>query len=96
MPGYVVGVLNGINDGPAFEGYQHVAEPTITQYGGKRVFLSSSVEIGDGNWSPMGIIVFEFESVEQARKWYHSPEYQAVVNQRINSTDSAVVLIDGS
>ena len=95
MPGYVMGVLNAINDGPAFDDYQHVAEPTIGQYGGKRVFVSSEVVPGDGAWSPMGIILFEFESAEQAKKWYNSPEYQAVVNQRINSTDSALVLIDG-
>ena len=95
MPEYVLGVLNGVKDGPAFEAYEHVAAPTIAQYGGKRVFLSSSVEAGDGGWSSMGIILFEFDSVEQAKKWYNSPEYQAVVSQRINSTDSAVVLIDG-
>lgn len=94
MPGYVLGVVNGIKDGPAFEAYQHVAEPTITQYGGKMVFFSTSIESGDGGWSPMGIVLFEFESAAQAKKWYHSSEYQAVVNQRINSTDSAVVLID--
>ena len=95
MPGYVLGVLNGIKDGAAFDAYEHVAAPTIAQYGGKRVFLSSEVVPADGGWSPMGIILFEFESAKQAKKWYNSPEYQAVVNQRLNSTDSAVVLIDG-
>ena len=95
MPGYVIGQVNGIKDGAAFEAYQHVAEPTIGLYGGKRVFLSSEVTPGDGGWSPMAVILFEFETSEQAKKWYNSPEYQAVVNQRIDSTDSAVILLDG-
>jgi len=40
------------------------------------------------------VILFEFESSEQARKWYNSPEYQAVVGERISSTDSATIFID--
>ncbi|PKB68449.1 MAG: hypothetical protein BZY81_01590 [SAR202 cluster bacterium Io17-Chloro-G4] len=92
MPGYVMGVVNGVKDGPAFEAYQHVVEPTIGQYGGKRVFFSGEVTPLDGGWAPLGLILFEFESADPAKKWYNSPEYQAVVNQRINSTDSAVTL----
>jgi uncharacterized protein (DUF1330 family) len=94
MPGYFMGVLHGISDEEAFGAYQHVAEPTISQYGGKMVFLSSGVEAGDGDWSPMGIVLFEFESGDQARKWYNSPEYQAVVGQRLASTESNTVFID--
>ena len=42
----------------------------------------------------MAMVLFEFESSAQARKWYNSPEYQAVVGQRISSTDSNTVFID--
>ena len=94
MPGYFMGVVHGVTDGEAFGAYQKVAEPTIEQYGGKMVFVSNNVEAGDGNWSPMAIVLFEFESSEQARKWYNSPEYQAVIGQRITSTDSNTVFID--
>ncbi len=94
MPGYFLGVLHEIKDAAAFRAYQQVAEPTIAQYGGKLVFLSSEVEACDGDWSPMGIVLTEFESSGQARKWYNSPEYQAVVGQLLTSTDSNTVFID--
>ena len=42
----------------------------------------------------MAIVMIEFESGEQSRKWYNSPEYQAVVGQRTSSTDSNIVFID--
>ena len=42
----------------------------------------------------MGIIVVEFESAEASRKWYNSPEYQAVIGQRLSSTDSNTVSMD--
>ena len=89
-----MGALHGITDEAAFKAYQDLAGPTIGQYGGELVFQSSGVEAGDGSWSPMGIILFKFESAAQARKWYNSPEYQAVVGQRISSTDSNTIFID--
>ncbi|SVD52040.1 uncharacterized protein METZ01_LOCUS404894 [marine metagenome] len=40
------------------------------------------------------MVVLEFESVEQSRKFYHSPEYQAVIGQRLSSTDTNTVFMD--
>ena len=87
-------MLHGIKDGEVYEAYQQVAEATIAQYGGKMVFVSSGVEACDGDWAPMGIVLTEFESSDQARKWYNSPEYQAVIGQLLASTDSNTVFID--
>ena len=95
MPGFVIGQLKEISNPDAFGGYQGAAVPTVVQYGGKLVINSAKVEGADGDWSPTAVVVLEFESVEQARKWYHSPEYQAVVGQRFDSADSAVIIIDG-
>ena len=41
------------------------------------------------------MVVVEFESFELAKNFYDSPEYQAVINQRFNSADSAVIVVDG-
>ena len=89
-----MGMVHGIKDEAAFEAYQLVAEPIIKQYGGKTIFVSSGVEPGDGDWSPLGISLVEFKDGVQARKWYNSPEYQAVIGQRIAATDSNTVFID--
>ena len=89
-----MGVVHRVNDEAAFGACQGVAGATIEQYGGKMVWVSTGVEAGDGDWSPQGIILFEFESSAQARKWYNSPEYQAVIGQRLAATDSDTVFID--
>jgi uncharacterized protein (DUF1330 family) len=94
MPGYFMGMVHGVNDPEAFGAYQGVAEPTIEQYGGNMVFFNQQIEDGNGDWSPLGIVLFEFESAAKARKWYNSPKYQAVIGQRISSTDSNTVFID--
>jgi uncharacterized protein (DUF1330 family) len=57
-------------------------------------FMGMVHAINDGDWAPMGVIVVEFESGEASRKWYNSPEYQAVIGQRLSSTDSNTVFMD--
>jgi len=58
------------------------------------IFLNSGVEAGDDDWSPTGIVLFEFESSDQVWKWCNSPEYRSGVGQRIPSIASNTVFID--
>ena len=95
MPGFVIGQVKEITNADGFGAYQGAAIPTVVQYGGKLVMNSTKIDAGDGGWNPAGMVVLEFESVEQARKWYNSPEYQAVVSQRFGSADSALIIVDG-
>ena len=85
---------NEIKNAAAFVAYQGPAGPAVRQYGGKLVFNSMKIDARDGDWSPASMVILEFESVEQASKWYNSPEYQAVIGQRLASTDSNTVFID--
>ena len=87
-------MVHAIKDGEAFGACQQIALPTIEKIGGKPLFFSTNIEAADGDWAPMGIIVVEFESSEQSRKWYSSAEYQAVIGQRLDSTDSNIVFMD--
>ena len=96
MAAYVIGALQSINDPDKFSEYARVATPTIEQYGGKILVGGDKIEVADGNWSPIGIIVIEFESIEQAKKWYNSPEYHPLAPLRTGSTDSGLISVDGS
>jgi|TARA_B100000809_G_scaffold203423_1_gene204467 uncharacterized protein (DUF1330 family) len=95
MAGYIIGQIKELNNTDAFGAYQGAAGPIVAQYGGKLVVNSTKIDARDGGWSPVGMVVLEFESVEQARKFYNSPEYQAVIGQRFDSADSALIIVDG-
>lgn len=43
-----------------------MADPTIEQYGGNMVFFNQQIEDGNGDWSPLGIVLFEFESAAKS------------------------------
>ena len=96
MAAYVIGTIQSISDPAKFAEYVRLAEPLLAQYGGKIVVVGDKIEVADGTWSPLGIIVVEFESLDQAKKWYNSPEYSPLVSMRTGSTDSGVIFVDGS
>ena len=95
MPAYFIAAVYGVNDPAGFEEYQNLAGPTLVSYGGKFIAGSESVEVMEGDWAPRGFVVAEFESVAQAKRWYNSPEYQAVLPMRKNSTNSGLIMDAG-
>ena len=96
MAAWVIGATQKVNDVEALSAYGTVAGQTVAKYGGKRVAGGTKIEIADGTWSPVGMVVLEFESLAKAKEWYNSPEYQAVVGQRINACDSGLIFVDGA
>ena len=96
MAAWVIGAIQSVKDEAGFSAYGAAAGPTVAQYGGKRVAGGNNIETADGTWSPGGIVVIEFESLAKAKEWYNSPEYQAVVGQRLSTSDSSLIFVDGA
>ena len=96
MAAWVIGAVQRVNDADGFTAYGAAAGPTIAKFGGKRVAGGTKIEIADGTWSPSGMVVFEFESLAKAKEWYNSPEYQAIVGQRLSTSDSGLIFVDGA
>ena len=95
MPkGYAI-VTEEIIDQARYEGYGQKAMPTIMQYGGMPIVAYDNAEVLEGQWHGTRTIVVEFASVEAARRWYNSPEYQAIIGERHASTDSNFVIVGG-
>ena len=66
----------------------------MAQYGGKVLGGDTNVEVADGTWSPIGLVVIEFESMAKAKEWYNSPEYTAIKSPRFDNADSGLVFLD--
>jgi len=41
------------------------------------------------------VVVVEFPSMEQARRWYRSPEYAPLLALRLKSSRSKLLLVEG-
>lgn len=52
-------------------------------------------EIIEGDWHPHRLVILEFESVEQARRWYSSDEYTAIKAIRHQAAKTRLVFVPG-
>jgi uncharacterized protein (DUF1330 family) len=94
MPGYVIAELE-ITDPAGFEEYRKQVPATIQKYGGRYVVRGGTTQTLEGDWQPKRLVVLEFPSLEQARRWYDCEEYRGPKALRIKTTRSRVVLAEG-
>lgn len=92
--GYVV-VTELIRDPATLKRYAEQAVRTIQQYGGRVIVADDHPIVLEGQWHGSRTVVMEFDSVEAARRWYGSSEYQAVIALRHAAAESYAVILSG-
>jgi uncharacterized protein (DUF1330 family) len=96
MPAYVVLIREGEVHNPAeMEKYREVGSrnpppPTMKPL----AVYGAQVHI-EGDVPPDGVVVLEFPSVEEAKAWYYSPEYQAAAKHRLAAANYRGVIVEG-
>jgi len=95
MAAYVIAEVE-VTDPAAYEEYRKKVPATIAQYGGKYLARGGATETKEGGWAPERLVVLEFPSMEQARRWYHSPEYAPALALRIRAARSKLLLVEGA
>ena len=94
MPkGYVVARLT-VTDPDAFAEYVKDATAAIRQYGGRPLARGGAYEALEGEARARNVIL-EFDSFEQARRYYHSAEYQAAKAKRDGIAVAEIVAVEG-
>lgn len=95
MPkGYVI-FTETIRDQAALDAYSQKAIPSLMQGGGRPIVVQDDPEVLEGEWHGTKTVILEFDSVDAARAWYNSPDYQAAIPLRKGAADANVVLVGG-
>ena len=95
MAAYVITYLE-VTDPQAFQAYRQAAGPTFAPYGGKPIVVDGAFEVLEGMIQPRSVVVVEFESMEQARRWYASPEYAKTIPMRQQAANASLILVEGA
>ncbi|MBI2161050.1 MAG: DUF1330 domain-containing protein [Candidatus Rokubacteria bacterium] len=95
MAGYVIADVN-VTNAAAYEEYRKLVPASIQKYGGKYLVRGGKHEKLEGTWTPSRLVVIEFESVEQARRWYLSDEYRRAKEVRQRTALSNVIIVEGA
>ncbi|MBI4810733.1 MAG: DUF1330 domain-containing protein [Ignavibacteriales bacterium] len=94
MPAYVI-VDISVTDPVRYEEYKRSAAITITAYDGKYIVRGNPVEMLEGDWSPTRLVILEFPTATQAKKWWSSPEYAEPKKLRHETAKSKMILVEG-
>lgn len=93
--GYLV-VESKVSDPVAYEVYKKLAQDAIAAYGGRYLVRGGAAEVLEGPWTaPQRLVIVEFDSLAQARKFYDSPEYLAARAARKDAASMNMLLVEG-
>ena len=95
MAGYVIAQVN-VTDPEAFKQYSQQVPDTVAAYGGRYVVRGGAAENIEGDWRPGRLVIIEFDSVEQAKAWYDSQEYEGPKALRHASSNSNLTIVQGA
>jgi uncharacterized protein (DUF1330 family) len=90
---YVIARIT-VTDPEAYAEYVKGATEAIRKFGGRPLARGGAYEALEGEARPRNVIL-EFESLEQAKRYYHSPEYQAAKAKRENAGIAEIVAVEG-
>jgi len=95
MPkGYIYAEVE-VTDPGAWEKYVSLAQASLAEYGARHVVHGGDPAVLEGNPGGRRISILEFESREQARRWYNSPQYQAAKATRLTAATVNALLLSG-
>lgn len=97
MPAYVIAICEGpVRDPAAMARYSEMNRASAGKLAAqiKPLALYGALETLEGP-APEAVVLVEFPSVEAARAWYNSPEYQAAIPYRQRAADYRIMLVEG-
>lgn len=95
MPAYVISEVRVLDEHRA-DAYRQAAAASIARYGGRYLARGERPEAVEGSWpDERRMIIVEFPSMAQARKWYDSPEYAEALTIRRDALDRRLLFVDG-
>ena len=93
--GYIYAELDVSDPAYFYAEYMPRVRPVLDKYGAKFLIASDSPEVLEGDRSVKRIVFIEFESPRRARKFYHSKDYQDVIDYRFKSAKSHLYMLEG-
>ena len=91
---YVVG-NNTILKSDGYGEYAKRVPATIKEHGGRFLARGGDTVVLDGDPSGNRNVIIEFPSVDVAKAWYFSPEYQEIVQGRLQNAEGYLLIVDG-
>jgi uncharacterized protein (DUF1330 family) len=94
MSAYLIAQVN-VTDPELFATYGSQVPAVIEQYGGRYLVRGGATEAVEGSWTPARLVVVEFPSMAQLKRFYHSDEYAPLIELRNQSARTDLTFAEG-
>ena len=94
MSAYVV-VQVEVQDQTTYDEYRKMVQATLDAYGGKLIVRGGNAQTLEGTWKPARLVILEFPSLEQAKRWWGSAEYAPAKALRQKSAKTEMIVVEG-
>lgn len=95
MSAYIVSLVN-VSDLERYKEYAVGAGAAAAKYGGKFLARGGEREVLEGELDFKRVVIAEFETLEAAKRFYHSPEYQEARDKRLGAADFNAIVTAGT
>ena len=85
-----------VKDPMTYAEYIAKAPATVTAHGGKYLARAGRTERLEGECVPKRLVILQFGSLEQAKRWLDSADYAPVKALRHKAAHSNMVVIEGA
>ena len=93
MSVYVIAQIS-IHDRDEYRRYEAGFMDVFAQFAGELLAVSEDPAVVEGQWPCTRTVLMRFPSAEEARRWYSSPEYQAIAQHRFRASTGNAVLVE--
>ncbi len=94
MAGYVIASID-VTDPETYEDYKAQVPATTEQYGGEYLVRGGAQEVLEGDWPMPRTVIIRFPTVEAARAWHASSEYEGPKAIRQAASTGNMIVVEG-
>lgn len=94
MPAYYLAQMT-IKDAELYQLAQSRFPAVFEKYRGRVLAADSDFEVLEGHFDGSRVVIIEFQTEEDLRAWYFSPEYQETVAIRKRAANANIIIAHG-
>ncbi|MBA8879162.1 DUF1330 domain-containing protein [Phyllobacterium myrsinacearum] len=93
-PAYYIAEFE-VTDREALKPYTQQVESTFAPFSGRYIVRGGSMDALEGDTPKSRLVIIVFDSLEQARAWYSSPQYASIRPIRQHSGHTNAYIVEG-
>ena len=95
MSVYILAKID-ITDRQVYAKYEEGFMAIFKRYGGRLLSVDEDPTVLEGTWPETRTVMAEFKDKESAMKWYQSPEYQELLQHRLQASSADIIVVQGN